>query len=190
LNLTLPPGYPCRTNAGYSLGRALLEQGRAKEAVPVFRDAARDAAEDYARIAPYVLPDGISLWMKSEEAGALLAGGDRKQARIQLEKNLADWDAMTPTPNTPWDWRVKQAEVEYLLATMLDSSAPPEAQRRATLLERAVAILESHTPENPLSVPHAKLLAKIKALRAAERPIAGETASAETHPAPTPGFGL
>ena len=176
-NSTLPLDCLCRSNAGFCLGRALLQQGRAKEAVPIFRDAARDSAEEYARFAPFPLPDGCTLWMRAEEAGALLASGDREQARIQLEKNLAAWDEIAATPDIPSDWRVKQAEVEYLLATMLDPSVPQEAQRRATLLERATTILESHAPDNPLSVPHSELLAKIKTLRAAESPTRHETAS-------------
>ncbi len=59
----------------------------------------------------------------------------------------------------PWDWRAKQAELGFLLATVLDPSEPQEAHRRATLLERA-EIFENHPAGNPLNWHDSELLAK------------------------------
>ncbi len=167
LNPALPPGLFERSDAGYFLGRALLQEGRAKEAVPIFREAVRDSEQEYAQHKPAQPVDGWSLFVRGGLTEALVAGGDRQEARVELEKNLAAWDALVAAyPAIPWDWRAKQAELGFLLATVLDPSEPQEAHRRATLLERAEIFFENHPAGNPLNWHDSELLAKIKILRA------------------------
>ncbi len=165
LNPALPPALYERADAGYFLGRALLEQGRSKDAIPIFHEAARDSELEYAQHKPAPPVDQWSLFVRGGLAEALVTSGDHQEARIELEKNLAAWTTLAASPFITWDSRAKQAEVGYLLATVLNPSVPQEQQRRATLLEHAEIFLENHPAGNPLNWHDAELLVKIKALR-------------------------
>jgi tetratricopeptide (TPR) repeat protein len=183
LNPALPLALYERANAGYFLGRALLEQGRAKEAIPIFREAVKDSEEEYAQHRPAPPVDHWSLFVRGGVAEALVASGNRQEARAELEKNLAAWDALVAaSPAVTWDARAKQAEVGFLLATVLDSTDPQEAKRRQSLLDRAVTFFENHPAGNPLNWHDAELLAKIKTLRSAGSDRVPETVSITTSP--------
>jgi tetratricopeptide (TPR) repeat protein len=156
---------PRRAEAQAFLGKALLRQGRSKEALVLLQQAAAgllaggdwtfsgDAGKDLAVLNREDLPEALRL------------AGDQGQARSLLEKALADAEA--ELVKRPGRWAVGRAVIQAAmrLAEVLDPAKPAEGARRQSLLNRAADLFTAAGAEAQTNAGDRELKAQIETLR-------------------------
>ena len=149
------------------LGRALLRQTNAPEAVSVLEQAVTGYRETPPVIAFKDDRELYSSVAATDLAEALTQTGSRERARSLMESVLARWELTLA--HQPENWGIKEgvAGSLVLLAGLLDPTNAEDAARRQSLLDRAAAILNSPEAQNRLSVNDKEVMAKMNSLRAA-----------------------
>ncbi len=148
------------------LGRALLGQNKAPEALPVLEQSVAGYHDTPAVMAftqnrhQYVVDARLAL------ADALVKTGSRDRARDILESVLADMEATVAQQPDNWEAKELLAASSVALADVLDPAKPEDVAHRQSLLDRAAAILSSSESEGRLKVDDKEALARIELLRA------------------------
>ncbi len=151
-----------RADARTHLGRALKNQGRMSEAVPMLENL----LADYRDIPLGSNSETDREWhianTKETLADALIETGETRRAREFLEEVVAFSEsdlARQPRLGGP---QAALARTALKLAAILDVTKPEEAARRKSLLDRVSRL----TAENPQLVHEREMLQKAEALRA------------------------
>ncbi len=145
---------------------ALLGEGRHAEALPLLREA---------RGRLYTCPPGEGAWdrfllIHPVQIGigeCLRQTGSVRAARSWAEQFLSLREEEFPRARDSWYRYKRLAELQIVVAGLLDPAVPAEAMRRAELLNRASRLLDPANVEGRLTVDVREALAKITALRSA-----------------------
>lgn len=143
---------------------ALQGEGRHAEALPLLREA---------RKLLYTCPPGEGAWdrfflIHPVQIGigeSLRQTGSVRSARNWAEQILSLREGEFPRARDSWYRYKRLAELQIVVAGLLDPSVPAEAMRRAELLNRASRLLAPANVEGRLTVDVQELLAKIANLR-------------------------
>ena len=154
----LPSAY--RAGAQAFLGQALLEQGRAAEAVPPLEEAVQ-RFRDNPSMAPFYAFAALFQWEAAENlARALQQTGDRQRAVEMLEWAYAKRDAYMRAGGL-LGARVGVARCAWLLAQALDPDDPAQAARQREVLDRALELLDDPETAPRLTPEERELRAQI-----------------------------
>ena len=161
-----------RADAQQLLGKALLCQEKAAEAVPILRQALKDMRDAKGKIF-YMNEWNLRSLADEDLPEALTRAGETPELQDVLEASLTERKAELAKQPGDRSLCTAVAHLSIRLAEALDPAIAEQAARRRLVLDRAAELFSGPDAEAQISAGDRELKIKIEALRAAT-PLAGK----------------